>query len=51
MEDTYDIQTKINDKEDLTKTLLGSAPSDDPYLILNAISEILDTKIEIISKN
>ena len=51
MEDTYDIQTKINDKDVLSKTLLGSAPSDDPYLILNAIAEILDTKIEIISKN
>ena len=51
IEDTYDIQTEINDRNDLTKTLLGSAPSDDPHLILNAIAKILDTKIEIISKN
>jgi len=51
IEDSYDIQAKVDDGEVLNETLLGSAPSDDPYLILNAISEILDIKIETNSKN
>ncbi len=51
IEDSYDIQAKVDDRGVLNETLYGSAPSDDPYLILNAISEILDTKIEIKSKN
>lgn len=46
IEDSYDIQAKVDDQGVLNETLLGSAPSDDPHLILNAISEILDTKIE-----
>jgi len=51
MEDTYDIQTRVENKEALKQTLLGSAPSDNPHLIINAIDKILNTKIEIISKN
>ncbi len=51
IEDSYDIQAKVDDPRVLNETLLGSAPSDDPHLILNAIGEILDTKIEINSKN
>ena len=51
LEDSYGIVVSIEDSSQLQHTLFGSAPSDDPHLIILAINKILDTKIESIKKN
>jgi ferric-dicitrate binding protein FerR (iron transport regulator) len=50
LEDTYGVQAIIENPDDLNAKLFGSAPSDDPYLIINAIGEILNTQIKSKSK-
>jgi len=46
LEDSYGIHVGIEDSSVLNHTLYGTAPSDDPYLIIDAINKILNTKIE-----
>lgn len=43
--DSYDIHIELNNSELNNKKLFGSAPSDDPRLIVEALSQILDTKL------
>ncbi len=43
--DSYDIKIVLNDKSALDKKLSGSAPSDNPVLILKAISQIIHKEI------
>ena len=50
LDDTYGVQAIIENPEDLHAKLFGSAPSDDPYLIIKAIGEILNTQIKSKSK-
>ncbi len=47
LNDSYDIKIKLTNKNALNKKLFGSAPSDDPKLIIDAISQIIQKKIEI----
>ena len=51
LEDSYAITVSIEDSSQLQHTLFGSAPADDPHLIILAINKILDTKIESKRKN
>lgn len=46
LEDSYDIKLNIDGTSLLDKKLFGSAPSDDPELIMQALSEILQTEIK-----
>ena len=41
LEDSYNLKLNINDTELLSTKLFGSAPSDDPQLIIQALSQIL----------
>jgi ferric-dicitrate binding protein FerR (iron transport regulator) len=45
LSDSYNLKININDNKVLKKQLFGSAPSDDPILILKAIAYITDKKI------
>jgi len=49
LDDSYGLKTEVIDREFLQKQLMGSAPSDDPELIVRALSQILES--EIIIKN
>lgn len=51
LEDSYGIDVVVEDSAQLDRTLYGSAPSDDPHLIINAINKILNTEIESNKKN
>jgi len=51
LEDSYGIDVTIEDSSQLNRTLYGSAPSDDPHIIINAINKILNTEIESNKKN
>jgi len=46
LNDSYNFHVKLSDSAYLNKKLFGSAPSDDPQLIVEAISQILHTKIQ-----
>lgn len=47
LHDSYDIKVALTDKSALDKKLSGSAPSDNPLLILKAISQIIHKKIVV----
>jgi len=49
--DSYHIETILENPDHRTTKLFGSAPSDDPYLIINAIGKILNTQIKTKSKS
>jgi len=51
LEDSYGIDVAVDDSSKLNRTLYGSAPSDDPHLIIHAINKILNTEIESSKKN
>ncbi len=51
LEDSYGISISVSDDTNLDNFLYGSAPSDNPYLIVKAIEEILNINIEINVKN
>lgn len=51
LQDSYGISLSLSDQSKLENSLYGSAPSDDPYIIIKALEEILNVKIEIITKN
>lgn len=51
IEDSYGISLSVSDSTNLDNSLYGSAPSDNPYLIIKAIEEILNINIEINVKN
>jgi len=44
--DSYNLNIVMKDTNALNKQLFGSAPSDNPYLILEAIARITDKRIE-----
>jgi len=44
---SYDFQIELNNKELGSKRLFGTAPSDDPRLIVDALSHILNTNLVI----
>lgn len=46
LNDSYHVQLNLNDEKMLNKKLLGSAPSDDPQLIIKALSQILQRDLE-----
>lgn len=46
LSDTYQVNAFINDSSLLENQIYGSAPSDDPHLIINALSQILKTDIK-----
>ena len=46
LDDSYGVEVNITDKEQLNRKLYGSAPTDDEQLIINALSQILQTDIE-----
>ncbi len=48
LQDSYNINTAVNNPEYLNKKLFGSTPCDDPTLIIKALSHILGTDIKII---
>lgn len=45
--DSYNVYLDLTDEQMLNTKLLGSAPSDDPYLIIKALSHILQTVIKV----
>jgi len=45
LSDTYQVNATIKDSSLLENQIYGSAPSDDPYLIINALGQILKTDI------
>ncbi len=47
--DSYQIETRVSNPQLLDKQILGTAPSDDPILIINALSHIIESDIEIIN--
>jgi len=50
LSDSYQINTRVSDPQLLNKQILGTAPSDDPELIVDALSHIIESEIEIINK-
>lgn len=46
LSDTYQVDVTISDSSLLENQIYGSAPSDDPYLIINALSKILNTDLK-----
>ncbi len=46
LNDSYNFHVALSDSACLNKKLFGSAPSDDPQLILEALSQIIHTKIQ-----
>jgi ferric-dicitrate binding protein FerR (iron transport regulator) len=44
--DSYNLKVAVHDSGFLSKKLFGSAPSDDPKLIVDALSQILHTEIQ-----
>ncbi len=46
LDDSYGVEVNITDKNQLDRKLYGSAPTDDEQLIINALSQILQTDIE-----
>ena len=46
LSDSYNIQLELADSVSLSKKLMGSAPSDNPELIVKAISEIVGQEIQ-----
>lgn len=50
LNDSYQIETRVSDLQLLDKQILGTAPSDDPELIVDALSHIIESEIEIIKK-
>ena len=46
LDDSYGVEVNITDKKQLNRKLYGSAPTDDEQLIINALSQILQTDIE-----
>ncbi len=46
LDDSYGVEVNITDKKQLNRKLYGSAPADDEQLIINALSQILQTDIE-----
>jgi len=49
LNDSYQIETRVSNPQLLDKQILGTAPSDDPILIINALSHIIESDIEIIN--
>lgn len=47
LEDSYDVRFDLENETMLKRKLFGSAPSDDPQLIIEALSQILQTDFEI----
>ena len=47
LNDSYDLKIIIRNPDFLSRKLFGSAPSDDPKLIVEALSQILHTEIHI----
>ncbi len=47
LNDSYNIKVNIHNPGFLSKKLFGSAPSDDPRLVVDALSQILHTEIEV----
>ncbi len=45
LNDSYNLKISIHNRKFLSKKLFGSAPSDDPELIVEALSQILHTEI------
>ncbi len=50
LSDSYNLKFEMKDREALDKHLYGSAPSDDPQLIIEAIAKITGTKIKKIEQ-
>jgi len=48
--DSYQVEASIQDSNLLSNPIFGSAPSDDPHLIIKALSEILKTDIKARNK-
>ena len=46
LDDSYNMKVAIRNPKFLSKKLFGSAPSDDPKLIVQALSQILHTEIQ-----
>ena len=46
LDDSYGVEVDITDKNMLKRKLYGSAPTDDEQLIIDALSQILQTNIE-----
>lgn len=49
LNDSYQIETKVSNPKLLDKQILGTAPSDDPELIVDALSLIIESDIEIVN--
>ena len=47
LDDSYDVRVDLDNDAMLERRLFGSAPSDDPQLIIKALSQILQTDFEI----
>jgi len=50
LSDSYNMKLEMNDQDALNIHLYGSAPSDNPHLILEAIAQLTDKKIEEIEE-
>lgn len=47
LNDSYDVRLDLANQQMLNTKLLGSAPSDDPHLIIKALSHILQTELKV----
>jgi ferric-dicitrate binding protein FerR (iron transport regulator) len=50
LSDSYNLNLEMKDQDALSKHLFGSAPSDNPQLIIEAIAKITDTRIKEIDQ-
>jgi ferric-dicitrate binding protein FerR (iron transport regulator) len=50
LSDSYNLKFEMKDRDALDKHLFGSAPSDNPKLIIEAIAKITDTRIKEIDQ-
>lgn len=50
LSDSYQVEASIQDSNLLSNPIFGSAPSDDPHLIIKALGEILKTDIKARNK-
>lgn len=50
LSDSYQVEASIQDSSLLSNPIFGSAPSDDPHLIIKALGEILKTDIKARNK-
>ncbi len=46
LDDSYNVQLNLSNENMLNRKLIGSAPSDDPQLIIKALSQILQRDLE-----